>query len=136
MSEGTAFPQGIRTKKIVEEITANRTLVFPDDNDKVFIIQAADLVVTLPTVAPAMKGIGYTFIVSAAALSAGTGFSIAPAAADAIASQGLTSVDNQVLRSAGATDTEGDLAELVCDAGVAGEQGWYALVQRGTWTKV
>jgi hypothetical protein len=134
-SVGTGFPAGIRTKKVVEEITAARTLT-ADDFDKVFIIQTADLTVTLPAVTPAMLGAGFTFILSAAALSAGTGFSIAPAAVDAIASQGLTSVDNQVLRSAGATDTEGDCAELISDGGAVGEQGWYALLQRGTWTKV
>ena len=132
---GTAFPNGIKAPFVVEEITAARTLT-SDDQGKLFIIQTADLTVTLPTVTKALQGVTYTFIVSAAALSAGTGFSIAPQSADAIASQGLTSVDAQVLRSAGATDTEGDCVTVVCDGGAAGEQGWYALLQRGTWTKV
>jgi hypothetical protein len=135
LSKGTAFPNGVRAPAVVEEITVNRTLT-ADDQGKTFIIQTADLVVTLPAASLQLQGVTYTFIVSAAALSVAAGFTITPAAADAIASQGLTSVDAQSLRSAGATDTEGDCVTIVCDGGAAGEQGWYALLQRGTWTKV
>lgn len=108
-------------------LTANRTLK-SSDSGTLFLIGAADLVVTLPATA---AGLVFEFQMVTAGLSAGTGLSISPAAADAIYGNGLTSVDNKDLILAGAGDRIGDMVQLVGDAG----QGYAIARVIGTWTK-
>lgn len=91
-------------------------------------VTAADVQVTLPTSA---EGIVYTFMLTNDALSTGTGFRVAPQAADAIHGNGLTSVDGAYLVCAGSGDREGDCVSLVGD----GLDGWYITNAVGTWTK-
>jgi hypothetical protein len=94
-----------------------------------FVVTAPDLTMTLPATA---AGLRYTFVLAAAALSTGVGILIAPAAADAINGNGLTSTDGDKLACAAAGDREGDFAQLVGD----GSDGWYIVGISGTWTKV
>lgn len=94
----------------------------------IYLATAADLVFTLPSTA---AGLVYTFIVSAAALSGGTGLSVRPTAIDKIMGTGITSADDKDLINDGATDTEGDMVTLVGD----GADGWYITAMRGTWSR-
>lgn len=96
----------------VETLTAARTLT-AKDSGKVFKTGAADVVVTLPTVAPELKGVTYTFFVET--LSVTTGLSISPAAADQIKMKGITAADNKDIINSAATDAIGDSLTIVCD---------------------
>jgi hypothetical protein len=113
-----------RTKQLVIK-TANFT-VTAADSGKVYLLAAADIVVTLPATE---AGLEYTFITHT--VSAGTGASVSPAAADAIHGKGLTSVDNKDLINTGATDAEGDSVTLVGD----GVDGFWVVAANGTWAK-
>jgi hypothetical protein len=125
-----------RGKTPLFELAAATATLTGDDTGKTFlVVTTADQVITLPAASAALKGTRYKFVVTAGALSGGTGFSLSPAAADAIASAGLTSVDNKDLINSGATDSEGDFVEIVCDGGATGEQGWYVTSMKGTWAK-
>ena len=110
--------------RIVEEKTASWTLS-ETDSGKVFEIGATDVVATLP----ALSGLGgrsieYKFIVTT--VSATTGFSISPAAADSI----NNGTDNKDLINTAATDAVGDCVTVHSDAnGVT----WLAVVNAGTW---
>lgn len=104
---------------LVEIKTANYTCT-EADSGKTFIANAADLVFTLPST---VSGLRYEFI--CAAVSAGTGLSISPAAADAI-NEGT---DNKDLINSGATDVLGDAVTVVGD----GSTGWYTVSKIGTW---
>lgn len=132
---GTNFPGGVKATPLagsaVVESKAASFSVTADDSDKVFLIAAADLVATLPAAGATAKGTRLRFIVEAAALSAGTGFSISPAAADAIAGGGTTAVDDKDLINSGVSDADGDTVQLVCD----GVRGWYITDKIGTWAK-
>lgn len=92
-------------------------------------VGAVDAVFTLPAAASATAGVWYDF--ETGALSAGTGLSISPAAADHIRGNGLTSVDNKDLTNTGATDRLGDSVRLYCD----GVDGWVIDAIIGTWAK-
>lgn len=120
------------TRSVVSVDTATfatiSAAVAAKDSGKVFIIGAADLVATLPSTA---AGLRYTFIVSAAALSTGTGFSVSPAAADKIMGNGFTSADNKDAINSGGGDREGDLIEVTGD----GADGWYITRLLGTWAR-
>lgn len=95
----------------------------------VYEIGAADKVATLPATAP---GLHYRFVVTAAALSAGTGFSVSPAAVDKLMGNGFTSADNKDAILAGSGDREGDMIEVTADdAGL----GWYITAVIDTWTR-
>jgi hypothetical protein len=98
------------------------------DSEKVFLLTAADKICTLPAT---VAGLRFTFVISAAALSAGTGFSISPNASDKIMANGITSADNKDLINTGATDAEGDTVTIEGD----GVDGWYVTVMRGTWAR-
>jgi hypothetical protein len=122
------FQHGFRDE--CENITADRTLTIADSG-KTFYVRAIDKVVTLPAAAAATLGMTVTFIITNAALSSGTGFSISPNASDFIVGTGLTQVDNKDLINTGGTDDEGDSVTLKCD----GVDGWYLIEKQGTWAK-
>ena len=103
----------------VRIVTANVSLTAAESG-LILICDAADLVITLPaTVA------GLIFTVVCAAVSAGTGLSLSPAAADKI-NEGTANKD---LINSGATDVLGDSVTLVSD----GVTGWYTINKIGTW---
>ena len=105
--------------KKVRVVTANLTLTAADSGT-VFIADAADLVFTLPSTA---AGLEYTFC--CAAVSAGTGLSVSPAAADNI-NEGT---DNKDLINSGATDVLGDSVTIIGN----GTTGWFTTGKVGTW---
>src|SRR5215211_6111173 len=117
----------IAFKQKTTAVTATRTLK-ASDSGTVFLIGAANLVITLPATA---VGLVFQFVLLTAGLSAGTGLSISPAAADNIYGNGLTAVDNKDLILAGAGDRVGDLVVLCGD----GVDGYYIDRLLGTWTK-
>jgi|GEM_PF-1835168 len=106
--------------------SANYT-VTAADSGSVILVASADKVLTLPATA---AGYTYTFVLAFAGLSAGTGLSISPAAADKIMGNGLAGVDNKDLILAGAGDVEGDSVTLVGD----GVDGYYIVSVNGIWT--
>lgn len=112
--------------KVLTE-TASWT-VSADDNGKVFLLGAADLVATLPKSAP---GLRYAFILTAAGLSAGTGFQITPNGTDTVMGDGFASAAGKGAVLAGASDREGDMIELLAD----GNGGWYIVDVIGTWSR-
>lgn len=114
-------------KEKVEAIAVDTTLTAADTG-KFFLITAADKVVTLPATALGLK---FTFMVTATGLSASTGFSVSPAAADQIAGNGFTAADNKDAINTGATDAAGDKITLVGD----GSAGWYISEIIGTWAR-
>jgi len=98
------------------------------DSRKVIVVTGADKVMTLPAT---VAGLEYTFVLASAGLSAGTGLSISPNAADKIMGNGFTSADDKDAILAGASDREGDALTLVGD----GVDGWYIVGVTGTWTR-
>lgn len=92
-------------------------------------IGGVDKVATLPPTAPGLK---FAFVLATAALSAGTGFSVSPNAADAIMGNGFTTADNKDAICAGSGDRVGDRIEVEGDA--AGV-GWFIRAVQGTWTR-
>ena len=116
---------GLRTGVLTK--SADYT-VAPSDSGATIIVAAADKVMTLP---PTQAGLWYRFVLAAAGLSSGTGLSISPDAADQIAGNGLTSVDNKDLILAGSGDAEGDTVTIIGD----GTDGWYIVSSIGTWSK-
>lgn len=109
-------------------ITAVGSLLAAADSGKTYLVTGADQTFTLPAT---VEGLEYTFILAAAGLSAGTGLSISPNAADAIHGAGLTSVDDKDLILAGGGDAEGDTVTIRAD----GVDGWYITSVFGTWSK-
>lgn len=110
---------GSKITSVVAVKTASYT-VKASESGTVFVADAADLVFTLPATA---AGLVYTFV--NAAVSAGTGLSISPAAADNI-NEGT---DNKDLINSGATDVLGDAVTVVGDGGT----GWFTISKIGTW---
>lgn len=102
--------------------------VSASDSGKVFLVTAADKVATLPATA---AGLRFTFVIASTALSAGTGFSVSPQAADKIMGNGFTSADDKDAINSGASDREGDLLEVTAD----GVDGWYITRVIGTWAR-
>lgn len=109
----------------VETLTADRTLTAAD-NGKTFVSGAADVVVTLPAT---VEGLHFRFFTST--LSATTGYSVSPAAADKIQGKGITAADNKDLINTAASDAVGDLLEIVGD----GVDGWLIVGMLGTWAR-
>lgn len=94
---------------------------------RTYVLSAADLSISLPdcTTCPgAVIGI----ILSAAALSAGTGSRLTPNANDKIMGAGLTSADGKYVVIDGGTDREGDCLFVISD----GVDGWYITKVIGT----
>ena len=106
-------------KPRVRLITANQTLTAADSGT-IFICNAADLVLTLPSTA---EGLVYTFV--CAAVSVGTGMSVSPAAADNI-NEGVANKD---LINTGATDVLGDSVTVVGTGTAA--TAWYTTAKIG-----
>lgn len=116
---------GLRRR--VNLAAATQTLTAAQSGQK--FVGAVDAVFTLPAAAAGTKGVWYEF--ECGALSAGTGLSISPAAADHIRGNGLTSVDNKDLINSGASDRLGDMVRIYCD----GVDGWVIEQVVGTWSK-
>lgn len=95
-------------------------------------VGAVDAVFTLPAASAAIRGVWYEF--ECGALSAGTGLSISPAAADAIGGNGLTEVVNKDLINSGVTDRLGDRVRIIC-SGVTGATAWRIQSVIGTFAK-
>lgn len=110
--------------------TATRTLTPQESGTTFLVVAPADQVITLPAITAALIGTKYTFIITTAALSGGTGFSLSPAAADFITDSGLTAVVNKDLINSGASDAQGDMVSIVAQTG-----GWFVKDRRGTWAK-
>lgn len=106
-------------------VTANQTLTAADSG-KTYVANAADLVFTLPATA---KDLIYRFVVKT--LSATTGLSVSPVAADKIMGNGFTSANDKDAINTAATDREGDMIEVVGD----GVDGWYISAVIGTWAR-
>lgn len=102
-------------------LTENTTLT-PEDSGKVIRLNAADLVVTLPST---QEGLVYTFVVTAT--SSTTGASISPQAADKFVSG--AKADDADLVNTQATEAIGDNVTVYGD----GIDGWFIMNQRGTW---
>lgn len=114
-------------KRTVNLAAATQALTAAQSGQK--FVGAVDAVFTLPAAAAATKGVWYEF--ETGALSAGTGLSVSPAAADHIRGNGLTAVDDKDLINTGATDRLGDSVRLYCD----GVDGWVIEAVIGTWAK-
>lgn len=114
-------------KRVVNLAAATQALTAAQSGQK--FVGAVDVVFTLPAAAAATKGAWYEF--ETGALSAGTGLSISPAAADHIRGNGLTSVDDKDLINSGASDRLGDSVRVYCD----GVDGWVIDAVIGTWAK-
>lgn len=109
------------SKRRVRVVTASVTLTAADSGT-VFIADAADLVFTLPSTAA-----GLQFTVVCAAVSAGTGLSISPAAADNI-NEGAANKD---LINTGETDVLGDSVTVIGTGTAA--KAWFTTAKIGTW---
>jgi hypothetical protein len=116
---------GIR--KVINLAAPTQALTAAQSGER--FVGVVDGVFTLPAAAAATKGVVYEF--ETGALSAGTGLSISPAAADHIRGNGLTAVDDKDLINTGATDRLGDSVRLYCD----GVDGWVIEAVVGTWAK-
>ncbi len=120
--------------KVVEEITANRTLTV-EDSGKVFLIGTDALTVTLP---PTISGLEYTFINSGAA--GNNIITISPNAADGIA--GTITLASSVVTRVGtadadlvntkATSTKGNAVTII-GTGVTGTGAYYIASSTGIW---
>jgi len=130
-SSGNVTTAGtVKGKKVVETVSANKTLAAADSG-KVFIVDTDAIVITLPSTA---SGLTYTFINGGA--DGAVLISVSPAAADAV--HGTTSastnvvlsgVDDKDLLNTKATATTGDSSVIVGDGSV----GWYLLDSTGIW---
>lgn len=115
----------------VRTITTSTTLT-AKDGGKIILANATDLTITLPA-ASTVEGVCFTIAATATAVAGGSvGTAISPASADAIAGNGLTSVDNKDLINTAGTDAEYDSATICSDGG---DQGWLIKSITGTWAK-
>lgn len=128
-SFGTTLYRNIGTKAAVDftalgisetETKAADFTLTANDSGKTFVIDAADVVATLPST---VAGLIFTFAVKT--LSVTTGFKAKAAAADNI--NGGT--DGQSFINSAATDAVGDAITLVGD----GTVGWFTVSKVGTW---
>ncbi|MAH50418.1 hypothetical protein CMI37_31645 [Candidatus Pacearchaeota archaeon] len=110
---------------VVETKTASWTLTAADSG-KLFLVDAVDLVATLPAT---VSGLRYRFLVKT--VSATTGFSVSPNSADQIIGDGFTVADDKDAINTAGTDAVGDLIEVVGD----GSAGWYITQVVGTWAR-
>lgn len=117
---------GFAGKRIVNLAAATQALTADQSGQK--FVGAVDAVFTLPAIATALTGVWYEF--ECGALSAGTGLSISPAAADAIRGSGLTAVVNKDLINSGASDVLGDSVRIYCNG-----TAWVIDAIIGTWAK-
>lgn len=113
---------GVRRKYIA--VGSTPYTVTAAESGSTYVTTIADVVFTLPATA---AGLEYTFINNS--VSAGTGLSLDPVAADKIMGKGLAKADNANYVNSGATDAVGDTTTIVGD----GVDGWWVTTERGTW---
>lgn len=123
--EGVAHIEGYTVNVISTAV--NRTMT-ADESGSVVVVTAADKVITLPAT---QAGLVYTVMLGAGGLSASTGLSVSPAAADQIIGNGFTVADDKDAINTGATDAVGDSITLIGD----GSAGWYVANVVGTWAR-
>lgn len=119
---------GVNAGRKYLEKAANYT-VTAANNNAVIVTTAADVVITLPSVATVGTPFEVTVITGVA--SASTGTSISPNAVDQIIGNGFTPADNKDAVNTGATDVVGDAMTLVSN----GSTGWYIKNVIGTWAR-
>lgn len=112
-------------------LAAATQVLGPEQSGQRFLA-AVDAVFTLPSAALTPAGTFYDF--ECGAVSAGTGLSISPNAADAIGGNGLGVVLDKDLINSGASDRLGDWVRIYC-TGVAGATAWRITGIIGTWAK-
>lgn len=121
---------GLGFRRTVNLAAATQALTADQSGQK--FVGAVDAVFTLPAADATTKGVWYDF--ECGALSAGTGLSISPNAADAIGGNGLTVVLDKDLINSGASDRLGDCVRIYC-TGTAGATAWRIESIVGTWAK-
>jgi hypothetical protein len=121
---------GVSEVSSINLAAATQTLTAAQSGQR--FVGAVDAVFTLPAASAATKGVTYTF--ECGALSTGTGLSISPNSADAIAGNGLTATLDKDLINSGASDRIGDSVRIYC-SGVAGAGAWIITAIIGTWAK-
>ena len=120
--------------KVIETITANRTLRV-EDSGKIFLVATDALVITLPAT---VKGLDYTFINTGA--NGNNIITISPQATDGIA--GTITLASTVVVRAGTVDTDlvntkatakvGDSIRII-GTGIAGVTAYTILSSTGIW---
>jgi len=121
--DGTMHAEGITFDVVVHTVDATLT---EDDSGKIHVAGAVDLVFTLPAT---QAGLVFQFVVST--VSATTGASISPAAADQIIGNGFTAADDKDAINTAATDAAGDAMTVVGN----GTTGWLITNTVGTWAR-
>src|SRR4051794_32240055 len=101
---------GVGHRRTVNLAAATQTLTADQTGQK--FVGAVDAVFTLPAAGADTKGVWFDF--ECGALSAGTGLSISPNAADAIGGNGLGVVLDKDLINSGASDRLGDCVRMYC----------------------
>lgn len=133
-SKGVAIPDPLKWGNVqfqetrgpgVVSVSADTTLTAADTG-KLYVASAVDLVMTLPAT---QDHLVFTFVVST--VSATTGLSISPVAADRIQGKGITAADDKDIINTAATDAVGDLIQVVGD----GSDGWWITNLLGTWAR-
>lgn len=128
----TLSPAAYAERVALSAPQAQASQTLSTDMQGAHIVGAVDAVFTLPSAALTPAGTWFEF--ECGAVSAGTGLSISPNAADAIGGNGLSVTVDKDLINSGATDRLGDLARIVC-SGVAGATAWRITSIIGTWAK-
>jgi hypothetical protein len=131
-SPATLSPAAVTALGLYQVNLAAPTQTLTPEQSGQRFVGAVDAVFTLPSAAATPVGTFYDF--ECGAVSAGTGLSISPAAADSIAGNGLTNVVNKDLINTGATDRLGDSVRIYC-TGAAGVAAWWIAGIIGTWAK-
>lgn len=113
-------------KPVINLAAATQTLT--ESQSCEIFVGVVDAVFTLPAAADVAVGTNFTLVCGA--LSAGTGLSVSPVAADNIYGGGMVGTNDKDAINSGATDVVGDLLEVTCD-GV----DWLVTKQIGTWAE-
>jgi len=121
--DGTMHVEGVTYDVVTHTTSATLT---EDDSGKIHIAAAVDLVFTLPAT---QAGLVFQFVVGT--VSATTGASISPAAADQIIGNGFTAADDKDAINTAATDAAGDAMTVVGN----GTTGWLITNTVGTWAR-
>jgi hypothetical protein len=103
-----------------ENITGAAKTLTSADHGKVYRVNVADCVFTLPSTE---AGLVYHFVIDT--LGGSTGCSLSPAAADNVNG----GADNKDWINTAATDVIGDSITLIAD----GSEGWLTIGQHGIW---
>lgn len=119
--DGTFHPNGITSPVISTAV--NRTLTI-DESGSTVLVTAADKVISLPATEA-----GLTYTIVTMSVSAGTGTSVSPVAADKIQGLGLAGANNKDVINSGASDVLGDSITVIGDGG----DGYIIINATGTW---